>query len=50
LWDALERLERSQLLAEYFPRRYLEAYAHVKRGECDALLEDISARELDFYA
>jgi glutamine synthetase len=50
LWDALERLERSQLLSQYFPQRYLEAYAHVKRGECDALFEDISARELDFYA
>jgi glutamine synthetase len=50
LWDALERVERSELLATYFPQRYLQAYAQLKRGECEALFEDTSARELDFYA
>jgi glutamine synthetase len=50
LWNALDRLESSEPLAKYFPQRYLEAYAQLKRGECEALFEDISARELDFYA
>jgi glutamine synthetase len=50
LWHALDRLEASEPLSMYFPRRYLEAYAQLKRGECETLLEDISARELDYYA
>ena len=50
LWHALDRLEASELLSKYFPHRYLEAYAQLKRGECETLFEDISARELDYYA
>jgi glutamine synthetase len=50
VWHALDRLESSELLGRYIPRRYLEAYAQLKRGECEVLLEDISTRELDFYA
>jgi len=49
LWAALDRLVGSHTLAEYFPQRYLEAYAHLKRGEFETLFEDITARELDFY-
>jgi glutamine synthetase len=49
LWAALDRLEASQELARYIPARYLEAYAHLKRGEFASMLEDISERELDFY-
>jgi glutamine synthetase len=50
LWAALDRLVTSTALDEYFPKRYLEAYAHLKRSELETLFEDISARELDFYA
>lgn len=50
LWAALDRLAASSTLADYFSRRYLEAYAHLKRGEFETLFEDITARELDFYA
>jgi glutamine synthetase len=50
LWAALDRLTASSVLAQYFSKRYLEAYAHLKRGELETLLEDISVRELDFYA
>ena len=49
LWAALDRLAASDALARYIPKRYLEAYAHLKRGEFAALLDDISPRELDFY-
>lgn len=49
LLAALERLERSELLARYLPRRYLEAYAQVKRGEYQDLFEEILPVELDFY-
>jgi len=50
LWAALDRLTGSTTLAQYIPKRYLDAYAHLKRGELESLLEDISPRELDFYA
>ncbi len=50
LWAALDRFVASSTLAQYFPKRYLEAYAHLKRGEFETMLEDISGRELDFYA
>lgn len=50
LWAALERMRGSSVLARYFPKRYLEAYAQLKRGELETLLEEISPRELDFYA
>lgn len=49
LLDALVRLERSALLGRYFPPRYLEAYALVKRGEYQDLFEEILPVELDFY-
>lgn len=49
LWAALDRVAGSETLARYIPQRYLQAYAHLKRGEFATLLEDISARELDFY-
>ena len=50
LWAALDRLVASSALEEYFSKRYLDAYAHLKRGEFETLFEDITARELDFYA
>ena len=49
LWAALDRLIASSVLARYVPKRYLEAYTHLKRGELETLLEEISPRELDFY-
>jgi glutamine synthetase len=50
LWHALDRLEASELLSHYFPRRYLEAYAQLKRGECESLFDETLAREFDYYA
>jgi glutamine synthetase len=49
IWAALERLSKSELLARYIPKRYLDAYVQLKRGELNTLFEDISVRELDFY-
>ena len=49
LLDALGRLERSETLARYIPRRYLEAYAHVKRGEYQDLFDEVLPAEYDFY-
>ncbi|MFO1401889.1 MAG: glutamine synthetase family protein [Steroidobacteraceae bacterium] len=49
LLAALARLERSEALARYLPRRYLEAYAQLKRGEHQDLFEEILPVELDFY-
>lgn len=49
LLAALSRLERSRLLAEYFPKRFLGAYAEAKRGEYADLISDVFAREYDFY-
>jgi glutamine synthetase len=46
---ALERLERSSLLAKYIPARFLRIYSESKRGEYLALVEDIFPREYDFY-
>jgi glutamine synthetase len=46
---ALARLERSRLLAEYMPRRFLAAYAASKRGEYADLIGQVFAREYDFY-
>jgi glutamine synthetase len=50
LWAALDRLKASTTLAQYIPQRYLDAYVHLKRGEFETLLEDISPREQDFYS
>jgi glutamine synthetase len=49
LLDALRRLESSEALARYIPRRYLAAFAHVKRGEYQDLFDAILPEELDFY-
>ena len=47
---ALDRLEKSKLLAQYIPERYLRLYGQVKRGEYGELLENVFNREYDFYA
>ncbi len=47
---ALDRLERSSVLAKYIPARYLKVYSEVKRGEYGALIDTIFHREYDFYA
>ena len=47
---ALDRLEKSKLLAQYIPERYLQLYCQVKRGEYGELLENVFNREYDFYA
>jgi hypothetical protein len=39
-----------EALATYIPKRYLEAHAQLKRGKYDVLFEEISSRELEFYA
>ena len=46
---ALERLRHSKKLKAYFDPRYLEAFAHMKRGEYGALVSSVFSRELDFY-
>jgi glutamine synthetase len=50
LLNALDRMERSSALSQYLSKPYIEAYAHLKRGEYDALCAQLSPRELDFYA
>ena len=50
LMMALARLETSATLAKYFPAKYLQAYAALKRGEYHALLDSVFGREHDFYA
>jgi glutamine synthetase len=47
---ALDRLERSSVLAKYIPARYLKVYSEVKRGEYGALIDTVFHREYDFYA
>ncbi len=47
---ALDRLERSALLGQYLPPRYLKLYSELKRGEYGELIEEVFAREYDFYA
>lgn len=47
---ALARLEKSTLLAQYLPADYLRLYAELKRGEYGELIEEVFAREYDFYA
>ena len=46
---ALDRLERSTLLARYLPAKFLKIYSESKRGEYLELLEEIFPREYDFY-
>jgi hypothetical protein len=43
-------LEQSSILPSYIPRQYLQAYAQHKRGEYEALFEEILPQELNFYA
>ena len=50
LMVALNRLEKSELLAKYLPARFLSLYAEVKRGEYGDLIDEVFSREYDFYA
>jgi glutamine synthetase len=50
LMVALNRLEKSQLLAKYLPARFLRLYGQVKRGEYGDLIDEVFSREHDFYA
>ena len=47
---SLDRLEKSTLLGEYVPPKYLKLYAELKRGEYGELIEEVFMREYDFYA
>lgn len=49
LWTALERIEGSQILAEYLGARYPKAYSDIKRAEFDAFMSGILPREYDWY-
>lgn len=49
LWTALDRLEGSALMAEYFGPRYPAAYAAIKRSEFEAFMADVLPREHDWY-
>ncbi len=49
LMVALDRLERSALLAQYLPSEYLKIYAESKRGEYLEFIEEVFPREYDFY-
>lgn len=49
LWTALDRLEGSTLMADYFGPRYPAAYAAIKRSEFEAFLADVLPREHDWY-
>jgi glutamine synthetase len=49
LWTALDRLEGSAVMAEYFGPRYPAAYAAIKRSEFDAFMADVLPREHDWY-
>jgi glutamine synthetase len=49
LWTALDRLERSEVLADYLGTRYPAAYAAIKRSEFAAFMADVFPREYDWY-
>ncbi|MCF1709079.1 glutamine synthetase family protein [Tabrizicola sp. J26] len=49
LWTALDKIEGSAILADYFGPRYPAAYAAIKRSELDAFLADVLPREYDWY-
>ena len=49
LWTALDRLETSAMMAEYFGPRYPAAYAAIKRSEFEAFLAEVLPREYDWY-
>ena len=46
---ALDRLEQSSLLQAYFPLRYLQLFAELKRKEYAAFIEGLFTQEFDFY-
>jgi glutamine synthetase len=49
LWTALDRLEASEFVADYFGAPYPAAYAAIKRAELDAFLSEVLPREYDWY-
>ncbi|OYW59220.1 MAG: hypothetical protein B7Z31_06220 [Rhodobacterales bacterium 12-65-15] len=49
LWTALDRLEASTLMADYFGPRCPAAYAGIKRSEFAAFMADVLPREHDWY-
>ena len=49
LMVALHRLEQSTLLTHYMDRRFLQAFAHNRRGEFYDLFASIGSTEYDFY-
>lgn len=49
LWTALDRLERSALMADYLGSRYPAAYATIKRAEFEAFMAEVLPREYDWY-
>jgi len=48
--NALERTRDSDKLARYIDRRFLAVFAEMKRGEYGDLIDEVFAREHDFYA
>lgn len=48
-WTALDRLEKSTLLADWLGADYPTAYAQVKRAELESFFSEITPREYDFY-
>jgi len=49
-WEpALERLQRSTLMAEYLTREYLDLYCATKRGELERFHEHLSPLEYAWY-
>jgi glutamine synthetase len=49
LLASLQRFEHSKLMGEYLPARYLSAYAHLKRGEYEAMMNTLLPAEVAFY-
>jgi len=49
LLAALDRLEKSAVLAEYLPEQYLKLYSELKRKEYAALTAEVFPIEYDFY-
>jgi hypothetical protein len=37
------------VLRDYFPKRYLETYAHLIRGQHEELLSELSVREYEMF-
>jgi glutamine synthetase len=49
LWQALDRIEGSAVLADYLGLRYPAAYAAIKRSEFEAFMAEVLPREHDWY-